>query len=482
MTRYVRGWIASALLLGAGFAGAQADPATIDRIVDEGKNRSQIMDHLRYISKAIGPRLSTSPNLDKAYAWTMKKFTEFGCKNVHLEEWAEWPVGFERGKRQVGKMVLPYEKAFEFTTASWTPGTRGAVRGKAVLEPKTMEEFRKVQRDLKGAWMIVTRQPTGGRGAPAPTLTDEEKALQDAIAKSGIAGRVSGSRTDLVLTGGRYNIKWEELPKDVRVTVRKRDMESILYHLEKGREVVLEFDLQQRFIRGPRKMYNVVAEIPGTEKPDEIVIVGGHLDSWDGPGSEGAADNGTGTMAALEAARILNRVGAKPKRTIRFVLFTAEEQGLFGSRAYVEKHKDELPKISAVFIEDGGANYESGTYALESMLPFLQPIVDVNNRAFPDMPMTIRTVTRMPRGGGSDHVPFNAVGVPAFFWDKTGTADYNYIHHTQHDTFELVPVAYTVQSAVNEAVAVYIVACAPSMLPREVPATPPPAGGGGGGR
>ncbi len=465
--------------------GAQADPTTVAKIVDEGKNHNKVMEHLKYLSKKIGARLSTSENLDKAYAWTVKKFKEVGCQNVHLEEWGEWPVGFQRGKSS-GKMVSPEKVNFEFTTQSWSEGTHGKKKGPAIYAPDNMEQFIAMKDKLKGAWLIYK---TGGfrggprrqrPGDPPPELTPEQKAAQDlreAINGAGILGSVSPAGGDLVITSGNYRDKtFEQHPTDVNITVRKSDMAKIVADMDANKPVVLEFDVNQKWIKGPRKLFNVVAEIPGTEKPDEVVIVGGHLDSWDGPGSEGSQDNGTGSMCAIEAARILGKVGAKPKRTIRFVLFTAEEQGLFGSRAYVEKHKDEWPKISAVFIEDNGANYESGTYALEAMVPYIQPIIDTTNAAFPDCQMKIRTVQRIPRGGGSDHMSFNAVGVPAFFWDKSGPMDYNYIHHTQYDNYEQIKPEYMVQCSTNEAVAVYITACQPNMMPRD---TPPATNGGG---
>lgn len=472
-----------AVLLAPIFGAAQADQAVIDKIVDEGKNRSQVMGLLRHLTKNIGPRLTSSESLDKACDWTMRKFKEFGCQNVRLEQWGEWPVGFQRGKSS-GWMVAPEKFQFEFTTPSWTEGTKGRKRGPAVAAPTTMDEFQAVAPKLKGAWVVYRVAPRRGpRVRPSdapPELTPEQKAAQElatAIEGAGILGKVMPSANELVITSGNYRDKtFENHPTDVTVTIRKSDMDKVLGHLDSGKRVELEFDLNQRWIKGPRKLYNVVAEIPGVEKPDEVVIIGGHLDSWDGPGSEGAADNGTGTMVTLEAARILNKVGAKPKRTIRFVLFTGEEQGLFGSRAYVEAHKAELPKISAVFIEDGGANYEGGIPVLAPMVPFLQPIMDASNKAFPDLPTKLRVVERMPRGGGSDHVPFNGVGVPGFFWDEVGTVDYNFVHHTQHDKFELCPENYTVQSAVNSTLAAFIVACAPELLPREAPA---PAGGGG---
>jgi carboxypeptidase Q len=467
------------LLVGSPLLGfAQADPAMVAKIIDEGKNRNQVMKHLTHLTQNIGPRLTSSTNLQKACDWTMQKFKEYGLQNVHFEQWGEWPVGFDRGAKQVGRMVTPYPKDFVFTTPSWTMGTNGPKRGRAVLEPTTMEEFNQVKSKLKGAWLVVTRPQGGGRGVAPQTPSDEQKQVQDAIATSGILGRVMGSRNELVITSGRWNVKWEDIPKDLRITIRKSDMDLLTYNIEKGRDVTLEFDLENKLIRGPRPVGNVIADIPGTEKPDEMVIVSGHLDSWDGPGSQGAQDNGTGTMVALEAARILMASGAKPKRTIRFIMWTGEEQGLFGSRAYVEKHKDELSKISCVFVDDGGGNYQGGLTCTADMEPMLREALTPAMQAFPDMPMEIRIVQRIPRGGGSDHASFNAVGVPGFFWFETGTLDYNFVHHTQHDRLEQVKPEYLVQSSTNSAAAAYIVACAPTLLPRERPAG---EGGGGGG-
>jgi len=460
-----------AALLG-GAVWAQADPAVVARIVDEGKNRNQVMRHLWYLSKRIGHRLTSSPQLDNAYKWTVQKFKEFGCDAAFLEQWGEYPVGFDRGRKQWGRMTAPERIEFEFTTPSWTPGTRGPARGPAVIEPTTMEQFENVKGRLKGAWVVSLR--AGGRGASA--LPPE---VADAIRAAGIHGTVYGSRNDLVITSGNHRISWDALPKDVRVTVRKKDFDAIVERLNRNENVQLEFMLENKFVKGPIPQYNVIAEIKGTEKPDEVVIVSGHLDTWDGPGSEGAMDNGTGVAVAMEAARILCKVGAKPKRTIRFILWTGEEQGLFGSRAYVEKHKDELSKISCVFVDDGGTNYQGGLTCTKEMEPMLREALDPAMTAFPDLPMQIRIVDRIPRGGGSDHAPFNAAGVPGFYWFETGRADYPFAHHTQNDKYELAIPEYLIQSATNSACAAYILACAPTLLPRE--SAPPPAGSGGGG-
>jgi hypothetical protein len=447
-------------------AWGQHDPKVVDQIISEGKNNNQVMKHLHHLTRRIGPRLTTSPQLDKAYEWTVKMFKSFGCQNVYLEEWGEWPVGFERGKRQSAKMIAPEKRAFQFTSPSWSPGTNGPVRAIAVPEPTTMEEFARVKDKLKGAWVVSKRGV--GRGSAA--LPAE---VADALKKSGIAGTVFGSRSDLVITSGNYRVKWEELPTEVRVIVRKKDMDVIQQHLnEQKKEVVLEFNLENKFIQGPRKNYNVIADLVGTEKPDEMVIFSGHLDSWDGPGSEGCCDNATGVSVTMEAARILGKLKVRPKRTIRFILWTGEEQGLFGSRKYVEKHKAALEKISAVFVDDGGTNYQGGVTCTAEMEPLLRMAMEPAMNAFPEMPIQIDVAPRLSRFGGSDHAPFVAAGVPAFFWKETGRADYGFIHHTQHDSFEHAIPEYLVQSSTNTAVVAYVLANAPMLLPREKPAAP----------
>ena len=459
----------AALIASASFA--QGDPEVHRKVIDEGKNRNQVMKHLTHLTKKIGPRLTGSPGLQKACDWTMAKFREYGLKNVHLEQWGEVPVGFERGKRQVGKMLRPYGHDLVFTSSAWTPGTRGPLRGAAVMEPATMEEFVKVKDKLPGSWMIMrprAPRPRGAQGQTAPEPTELEKALAGIT----VLGRVSGSRDELVVTGGRFTgLEWDKLPTERRITVRRSDFDVIRVNLERGNPVELMFDMEQRFIKGPVPVYNVIADIPGTEKPDEIVIVSGHLDSWDGPGSEGACDNGTGTMVALEAARLLMKAGAKPKRTIRFIMWTGEEQGLHGSRRYVEMHKDELDKISAVFVDDGGTNYQGGLTCIASMEPMLREAQAPMAGVFPDMPFEIKVETRIPQGGGSDHAPFNRVAVPGFFWFETGRANYRYVHHTQHDKLEQVIPEYLVQSSVNSAIMAYNIACAPTLLPRDKPPT-----------
>ncbi len=440
------------------------DSTSIDRIVTEGKTHSQVVKQLNYLGTVIGPRTTGTPQLGHAQAWAMGKLRGWGLKNVHLEKWGEVPVGWERGPRQSAKMLLPYEKDFAFSTPCWTPGTEGPVKGQAKMEPESLEDLQKNKADYKGAWMIMKKR-VGMRGPALKNLTPLE-AAEDA---AGIAGRVYGTNDkDLVWTHGSWaGIDNDHLPNHVLVTLNKRDHDSIIYSLEKNRNVVLQFDIENHFKRGPVPVYNVVADLRGTEFPDEMVILSAHFDSWNGPGSQGASDNGTGSMVMMEAMRILSAIGAKPKRTIRLCLWSGEEQGLLGSKGYVQLHKDELPKISAVLNDDGGSNYEGGMAILADWKPVFDPLVATMNAAFPTMPMKLDVVTSISGGGGSDHASFNAVGVPGLEWYETGKQNYMHVWHTQYDRVEETIPEYLVQSATNSAVAAYMIADADTMLPRK---------------
>ena len=444
----------------------------------------------------IGPRLTSSSNLEKAQAWAMAKFKSWGLQNVHLEKWGEYPVGFDRGKCS-GGMTGPFVRDFEFTTPCWTPGTKGRKEGPAVAAPTTMEEFNQNKDKYRGAWIVYKTAPPRGprpprQGEAPPELTDAQKltqALRDGISASGALGIVYPSNNDLVITSGNWQgLSMDKLPTQVQVLVRKSDMDEVQKAMAAGRAVTLAFDINQSFRKGPISNYNVVADIPGTENPDEIVIVSGHFDSWDGPGSQGALDNGTGSSTTLEAARILATIKARPKRTIRFILWSGEEQGLFGSRGYVRDHAAEMPKISAVLVDDGGTNYQGGYVGIESQRVMMEAAFAATVAAFPDLPMKFTARDRMPQGGGSDHASFNSVGVPGFFTEETGRSNYTLVHHTQHDKYEMAIPEYLVQSATNHAIVSFSLACAETMLPRQGAAVPPPngvpptTGGGGGGK
>lgn len=456
--------------------------ADIERIIDEGQNRNQVMDHLRYLTQEIGPRLTGSTRVKMANDWQASLFRSWGLKNVELREWGTVPVGFDRGP-SYGRMLIPVDREFEFTWPAWMPGTNGPVKGSVYPMPSTQEEYDAIASTLKGAWLL---RPARVRAdGPRAGVVDASGAGSGAapvdwLAKcraAGIAGVIAVERRydaahkgEIVHTGGNYReVDLDSLPTWTDVIVRRSDYDAINSRIADGEEVIVEFDCQATFNPGPISCYNVIAEIPGTQWPDEVVIVSGHTDSWDGPGSQGAVDNGTGTCVTLEAARILMASGAKPKRTIRFILWTGEEQGLLGSRAYVESlSEEERAKISAVFVDDGGTNFEGGLQCVESMAPMLAQATVPIGAAFPDMPVKININPSMPRGGGSDHASFNAIGIPGFFWDEIGRADYMYAHHTQYDRLDLAIPEYLVQSSTCAAVTAFNVANAPTLLPRYV--------------
>jgi carboxypeptidase Q len=506
------------------------DSATIRRIIDEGVNRNQVMDHLRHLAGEIGPRLTGSSNCEEANRWTAEQFRAWGLTSVELAKWGEIPVRFDRGPSS-GKLITlsparnadkPEEKVvrdFEFSTLAWTHGTNGPVRGPVVRMPETDEEFEQVKDQLKGAWVLIKPLSlTSSRGMGirqiGGTMNDRSlaryavqtgKSVEDLgveerdrgpieamipeyrrLAEAGVVGYISSSRDERVWTTSfrRWrNLEAGQEPRDVEVSIRLSDYDCINSRLTDGDNFVVEFDLNHTLTPGPIPVYNTVAEIRGTEKPDECIIVSGHLDSWNGPGSQGTTDNGTGSAVTLEAARILMAAGAKPKRTIKFILWTGEEQGLLGSREWVKQNEALWPKISAVFVDDGGTNYEGGLRCTDAMAPMLAAATaPVNNLFFDSVekidgtgdpkPLNVNIQTtgeEFRQSGGSDHAAFIDKGVPGFFWDEVGRATYGYGWHTQHDKLDLAIPEYLMQSSTCAAITAYNLACAPEMLPRFKP-------------
>lgn len=487
------------------------DPAVVAAILAEGKNRNQVMQHLKHLTQEIGPRLTGSTNAERANHWCRERYESWGLSNSHVEQWGEIGVRFDRGP-STGKVIRVRTttrddgteevertdiRTPEFTTSAWTFGTEGPLRGRVVKEPATPEEFEKSRESLRGAWVLISANtPVGIRGirgavnARYEVRKDAQRkaaegadpatlSLPERVALEPVAGYLSTSRDERVWTGainGWRDLNLADLPKEPHVIIRGTDYDFINSRVADGENIEVEFDLPHTLTQGPIPVYNTIAEIRGTEKPDEVVIISAHLDSWNGPGSQGCTDNGTGSAVTLEAARILAAVGAKPKRTIRFINWTGEEQGLLGSRAYVEKHKDEMDKVSCAFVDDGGTNYEGGLGAPAKMVEMLAAATAPTNNQFWSetdkkfLNVNVRTHNRvMPASGGSDHGSFNDAGVPGFFWDEVGRADYGYGWHTQHDKYDLAIEEYLVQSSTNAAITAYRLACAETLLPRPTP-------------
>lgn len=439
---------------GTAVATFQDDPM-VARIIELGLTDNRVHEHLGYLSKRIGPRLTGSTSLKRAQDWAVSQFRSWGL-DARLERWGEFPVGFDRHAWS-GGMVAPEQLEYVFNTYAWTAGTPGPVRGAAILSPAGLEEVEELGERLRGAWIVTLPR------AERPKKSSVRREIDAAVDAYGIAGRVSKGR-ELLTTGGDHRQEFESLPVEVSVRLRGDQHEDLVERLKAGEEVELEFDIDNRFFPGPVPQYNVIAEIVGTEFPDEYVYVGGHLDSWDG--AEGAQDNGTGVSTTMEAARLLAAVGAKPRRTIRFALWSGEEQGLLGSSAYVKQNPELLPNISAVLIHDMGTNYLSGISGTPALVDDLrmafEPILDLN----PDMPFEVGELPEGLRGGGSDHAPFLRAGVPGFFWRQSGETSYRYIHHTQHDTFENAREDYQRHSAIIVAVGAYNLARLDNLLDR----------------
>ncbi len=268
-----------------GGADGKARSEDVERILSVGHEESQVMDHLDVLCNRIGPRLTGSDNLTNACEWARDRFASFGIDNARIEPWGEFPVGFDRGP-WFGRVIEPEPKALELMTMAWSAGTKGVVRGKAVLAPGSKKELEEMKEKgtIAGAWVVW---PRSGGGDPAFRRT-LRKELEDAKA----AGIVMGAGADLLVTSGLYRITWDKLPTVPVITLLRKQYDEIATWLKDGKPVTLEFDIRNYFKKGPIKLYNVIADIPGTEKPDEYVIIGGHIDSWDG--ATGATDNGTG--------------------------------------------------------------------------------------------------------------------------------------------------------------------------------------------
>lgn len=507
---------------------AMGDTATVKRIVEEGALRSQVMDTLRELTVERGPRLTGSLNIRKAENYAASKYKEWGLTNVHLEQWGTIGVGFDRGpssgmvyvaqkpRREARGGERPGEveaeakaqaeaplqwtktRDMQLSALAWSIGTNGAVRGPVIREPQSEEEFAAVKDKLKGAWVLLKAPPPVGQRGIRNLMSTQyeirkearkkiaegkplsELSIMERMVLEPIAGYVSSSRDERVWTGAVAG--WRDLTIDQRdsfeddqphAQIRLSDYDYINSRLADGEHVELEFNLDHKFRAGPVPEHNVIAEIKGSKYPDEIIIVSGHLDSWDGPGSQGAIDNGTGSAVTMEAARILKAAGARPLRTIRFVLWGGEEQGLLGSRGYVEKHKSTLDKHVVTFVDDGGTGYQAGVAAPTKMVDMLAAATAPINNVFwsiKDQKFLNANIKvsgdSLRSHGGSDHAAFNAVGVPGFFWDEGGRADYGFGWHTQNDKIDLAIEEYLRQSATNTAVTAYRLASAPEMLPR----------------
>jgi len=413
-----------------------------DRVVHEILHTEdiQVMDHLNELSEGIGPRLTSSDSLTEACHWAADRLRGWGLENVRLEEWGTFPVGYNRRVME-GRMTMPNKRRLVFASSAWGAGTDGMEEGPVLLAPANAEELEAARGKFGGAWVLISNQrPRFGADGE-----DFRSQLGNFLDAEGIHGILRAGRGELVRTGGNYRIDANNLPTRVSISLLRDQWQEMFNLIESGEPVRAGFDIDVEFVPGPIPQYNVIAEIPG--ETDELVIIGGHIDSWDG--ARGAQDNGTGTSTTLEAARLLAQSGVKPKRTIRFMLWSGEEQGLLGSRAYIAAHPEEADRISCVLVHDGGTNACAGIYATEGMMPMFEEVFAPIIAHYADhedetLRFRMRQVDSLPRGIGSDHDAYltAATPTPGFFWDQRGQTSYGFIHHTQNDTIEHVRADY----------------------------------------
>src|SRR3984957_5157649 len=477
-------------------AGADtADYATADaQILKEIHEHSEAMGNLEYLSDDIGARLTGSPQLKQANDWTAEMFRKYGLTNVHLEPWTiahSWTRGTAHAR-----IVKPAEHPLTIAAAGWSPGTAGPLHAPVVyFDAKKKEEFEKFRGKLKDAVVIyqepislsppkpedsrsevgrAMQQPPPMKGeppAPSPfaVLQQAAKARTAFFKQEGVAAVLRDSNKPhalLNMTGiGGEQFETGAIPTAFITGEGYR----MLFRMLKHGSVEVELEMTNSFSEKPVEVYNTVAEIQGSEQPDEVVMLGAHLDSWDlGTGS---TDNGTGSMAVLEAARALAKLQLKPKRTIRFALFTGEEEGLVGSVKYVETHKTDLDKISGILVHDTG----TGQVLTLGLHDNYQDREIVDQEIAPLRELKLLEPS-MQRSFGTDHASFDDVGVPGF-WAVQDSAEYSKTHHSQSDTFDKVWKDDLNQGAQVLAAWAYNTAQLPSMLTRRpLPYQPPEAG------
>ncbi|MBK9707810.1 MAG: M20/M25/M40 family metallo-hydrolase [Acidobacteria bacterium] len=490
------------------------DPEIQTRIRKEAMDNSQIMRTLHFLTDVFGPRLTGSPNLKNAGEWSVKQMASWGFENGHLEPWDFGHPGW-LNERFSAHIVSPVKEPLVGEVLSWTPGTNGTVTSKAVLiappSNPTKEELDAylgtIAASVKGKIVLVGKpvkvavvitpapkrledqsakarfsgdgpqdqRPFGPQGPPQPPQPGKLNSRQ--VAEILDAFLVANGAAIKVEDGGRehrqiraFNNRTFDLAKAVpTVILTNEDYGRISRILDDGTTVELEFNIVNKSFPEGTTAYNVVSEIPGTDKKDEVIMLGGHLDSWHA--ATGATDNAIGCATMMEAARILKAIGVKPRRTIRVALWGGEEQGLLGSQAYVKEHfgsfeepKPDFEKFGGYFNIDSGTGRARGmsifgpSQASQALRDALKPFEDLG--FFGSIPSRSRGL------GGSDNTSFNQSGLPGIGIAQDpieyGTATW----HTNLDTFERIIEDDARKSAIVIAAAVYFLAMRDEMLPR----------------
>lgn len=506
------------------------------QIRKEGMDNSQIMRTLHFFTDVYGPRLTGTPSLKAAGNWAVSQMTTWGFENAHLEPWDFGHPGWVN-ERASGFITAPVQDSLVFEVLSWTPGTKKAVKGQtfqliipttpaptetnpnAVQLPTQAEltaYFDSIKANVKGKMILVGKPAVipVNINPPPKRLNDEDlkKRLdpnnpqqpfqfpQPPTPKPGLlTGQQVAEQLDKFLVDNKaavrindagrehgqiraFNNRSFDVTKTVpTVVMRNEDFGRISRLMADGTSVSLEFDIRNQVIPEGTTSYNTIGEITGTDKKDEVIMLGGHLDSWHA--ATGATDNAIGCAIMMEAARILKTVGVKPRRTIRVALWSGEEQGLLGSQAYVKEHFGSFEEQKPGFEKFGGYfNIDSGTGKARGMSIFGPPeaatILREALAPYADVGF-IGVINSRSRGlGGSDNTSFNQAGLPGIGVLQDPIEYGTHTWHTNLDTYERIIEDDVKKSAIVIASAVYVLAMRDELLPRysseQMPALPTP--------
>ena len=514
MKHYIKLILLAMAAITLSFKGDKSEPVNmkiVAKIKNEGFNDSKIMNTLFELTDVNGPRLTGSTGMKNAELWAKNKLTEWGMKNAAIEQWGGFGKGWEINKCYVA-MTSPYYQAMIACPRAWTPGTDGLVKCNAVLvridsvqdmakykgllrnkivvlapmnsEAKlnftadakrhTDEDLLKMAIDphLDDAPTNLSQRPK----APAPAVRpgiNLKKQIDSFLFAEGATAVLSGGRGTMgtLFTSNGASRAWDAKPVLPELEMGSEHLGRITRLLEAGKDVTIEMDTKTTFLMADSTENNVVAEIPGTDAhlKDELVILGGHMDCWHA--STGTTDNGTGTAVMMEAVRILCALDIKPRRTIRIVLWSGEEQGLLGSRAYVKNHfadrltmelKPAHKKVSAYYNLDNGAGKIRGIYMQGN--DEVKDIFDAWLEPFHDLGATTTTIRTT---GSTDHISFDEVGIPGFQFIQDPLEYGTRTHHTNMDSYDRVSANDLMQASVIVASFVYHTAMRDEMIPRK---------------
>jgi len=492
-----------------------------DRIRKEGMDNSQILKTLHMLTDVYGPRLTGSPKLKAAGEWASSQMKSWGFDRVDMEPWDWGNVGWVN-ERAAGYITAPVKDNLTFEVLAWTPSTSGAVSGETfqMLLPQrpTQAEldayFNSVRSQINGKIVIwgnpatipVNFEPPAKRIAddviarrfdPNPSASPQPQGPPRQFQQQPLepkAGALSGADVNtqvnafLLASGVKVRVNdagrehgqirafsngYDPTKVVPTVVMRNEDFGRIVRLMKDGSKVELEFDIRNQIYPEGKVAYNTIGEIAGSDKADEVIMLGGHLDSWHS--ATGATDNAIGCSIMMEAARILKAIGVKPRRTIRVALWSGEEQGLLGSQAYVKKHFGSAEAPTPAFSKFGGYfNIDSGTGRARGFGVFGPPETAGQLRSLVGSSFAEYGFGGVSAGssrglGGSDHTSFNQAGLPGIGVQQDPIEYGSHTWHTNLDTYERIVEDDVKKSAVIVAAAVYQLAMADTLLPRFAP-------------